>query len=172
MSDDENQIEELAAEIGEAFNASTTMQSGLFAAARVARDHFAKPVMTEDARSQIIRATTSFACSCRDTRYVTSDICENWLVELGLIPPRPVPTPGERFAASCDFYIGKDSRPDALPDIARRFDDAVGPLVELAKSASDTHVTSSDLEIDWIKQVGTKARNALANFEAKIGGTK
>lgn len=83
---------------------------------------------------------------------------ERLLTEWGAIPPRPAPSMGERFAATFPKESGR-----SLPEIAKRFDEVVGPLVEFAHKC-ERNVPGG--------VIGRMATDALAHLEMSLGGGK
>ncbi len=152
MNDDEKQIEELAAKMRRIAGTSDFQWKDV---AAIARDHFTKavpavPVMEEDREEAI--------CNCAGWAQVSKASAEAFLLKAKLIPPRPVPTPGERFAASCSGFEAT----------AKRFDDAVGPLIDLAKHAMAMEIDRGPDR----PMIRGMAEDALAILHAKIGGVK
>ena len=94
-----------------------------------------------------------------------SNMAESFAENIGLIPPRPTPTPGERFAELVRD-CGTDKR------LADKFDEIVGPLLKLAKASRAPERTAYDQYDEWHERLKAQADAALANFEAKIGGGK
>ena len=157
MSDEE----ELAAKmlnihtVGEVTWEESTFKNRWLEIVRIARDHFAAktPGMTEERQSALIYSLAA--------KNMSLDEAKHWLIQNSIIP-RPTPTPGERFAALID--LSEEAKEDG--EIARRFDELVGPLIEVTRLASQTML---DRGPDWTT-VRHEADAALANFEAKIGG--
>lgn len=164
MSEDK-EIEELAKKIyaakwgdGRCFeNEGRQSQIGWICAARIVREHFAKPEMGEERRQEIISKIADRMYTFEHDQIKQRRMAEDLLVSFGAIPPRPVKSLGERFAASLGYE--EDGK------LAAKINEAFGPVVELAKMGANCNLLAPTYPV-----IQKSAKEALANLEAKLGG--